>query len=205
MENLLFLLKGVGLGIVLAAPVGPIGLLVIRRTLVAGWALGLATGLGVALADAVYGLVAATSLELAREVVTGAGRWPALVGGVVLLSLGLRSLWARPGVAQPAPGRVGAPLLLALGSGFVLTLANPMTIATFAALFLGLGVAEAKGSAVLLVAGVFAGSLLWWALLTGGVSVLRRALSPRVMVWLDRGSALVLIGFGVWVVSGAVQ
>lgn len=196
MENLLLLTKGLGLGLALAAPVGPIGLLVIRRALLGGWALGLATGLGVALADGVYGVIAATSLQLARGVMQQAGPWPTLLGGVVLLWLGLKALRPRPPAQTAAAVPDAASLLLALGSGFVLTLANPMTIAMFAALFLGLGVAQ--GSAVWLVAGVFGGSLLWWLLLSGLVARLRHTLPDRLMATLDRISALVLIGFGVW-------
>ncbi len=203
MESLPLLLKGIGLGIALAAPVGPIGLLVIRRTLLGGLLLGLATGLGVALADGLYGVIAATALEAAKALFAFAGIWPNLLGGLVLLWLGITGLRARPARGEATATLSADSLLLAMGSGFILTLANPMTIATFAALFLGLGVAE--GGAVVLVAGVFSGSLLWWMVLTGSISALRKSLSAVAMIWLDRLSAAVLIGFGVWAVSGAVQ
>ena len=195
--DMVFLLQGGLIGLSIAAPVGPIGVLCIRRTLAEGRATGLASGLGAATADAFYGCVAGFGLTFISSFLVGQQFWLRLVGGLFLLYLGVRTLLARP--AETAPPAGGSGLLAAYTSTVFLTLTNPVTILAFAAIFAGLGIASTVtdyGSAAVLVLGVFTGSALWWLILSGGVSLLRAKLTPGRLRWVNRLSGLVIVGFG---------
>ena len=163
-----FFLKGIVMGFSIAAPVGPIGILCIRRTMTEGRMSGLATGLGAATADALYGTVAALGLTLISGFLLNQRDWLSLVGGGFLIYLGFTTFRANAPtttVSDSSYGVTGSYL-----SALFLTLTNPMTILFFTAVFAGLGIADAAGDYVsggLLVLGVFSGSALWWLLLTG--------------------------------------
>ena len=212
------LLRGVLLGLSIAAPVGPIGVLCIRRTLANGRLSGFLSGLGAATADACYGTLAALGLTFISTILIEQQIWLRLVGGVFLCYLGLRTFLERPSgsfSSQASTSSVGelesAPLqnssrpspkaLLAdYASTFLLTLTNPLTILSFAAIFAGLGVWEVSGSAaaaLMLVLGVFCGSASWWLLLSTAADALRvRFLKPQSLVWVNRISGLIIGGFG---------
>lgn len=212
--------QGAAIGFAIAAPVGPIGLLCIRRTLQGGGRLGLATGLGAALADAGYGMAVAGGLSLTTWLQDHARLLSAL-GAALLLWLGAGALRAfaagRPSDVPPAlspapssapssaalhaaPPRAPAPSVpAAFASTFALTLANPATLVSFVGVIAALGPSAAgSGAAWHLVLGVFLGSLLWWALLVGAVRHARRLVTPRALRWLDLGTGLVLVGTGLW-------
>ncbi|MGR0187553.1 LysE family transporter [Azospirillum aestuarii] len=200
MDALPALLKGLIIGFSIAAPVGPIGLLCIRRTLADGPAHGFVSGLGAASADAVYGAIAGFGVVLVTDALLGAQVALKLVGGLVLLWLGWGTLRARP-AERAADARGGGGLAGAYASTFALTLANPATILSFAAVFGGLGVSAGDGNstgvAALLVAGVFTGSAMWWLGLSASVGAFRRRVTPAAMLWINRGSGAVLGGFGI--------
>ncbi|MBK9942814.1 MAG: LysE family transporter [Kouleothrix sp.] len=192
------LFRGLLIGFSIAAPVGPIGALCIRRTLANGRAAGLLSGLGAATADACYGCVAGFGLTFISGMLIRQQLWLKLIGGLFLCYLGVRTLLAHP--AAHAANASGAGLLGAYTSTLLLTLTNPTTILSFVAVFAGLGLANAAGDygqAALLVLGVFAGSALWWLLLSGGVSLLRARVTPAVLVWVNRASGAVIVLFGV--------
>jgi len=195
-------LEGGAIGFAVAAPVGPIGVLCIRRTLAEGRASGFVSGLGAATADAAYGSVAALGLTFVTGLLVGAAAWLRLFGGVFLVFLGVRTFLSRPDVRPAAAGRGG--LLGAYASTFGLTLANPSTILSFAAIFTGLA-AGSMGDALYamsLVLGVFCGSTLWWFVLSGATSLFRAKLSAGGLRWVNRISGVVLAGFGVITLSG---
>ena len=176
-------LRGFVLGFTIAAAVGPISLLVIRRTLAEGQRYGLVSGLGVATADATYGAIAAFGLSAITDVLVNARQVLGLVGGLFLLWLAWRTIRSSPTEAATVTtarrGYAGAYLSI-LG----LTLANPMTILSFGALFAGLGVTSgATGDAALVVLGVLLGSTTWWIALTTAVATLRGRITPE---WLHR-------------------
>jgi threonine/homoserine/homoserine lactone efflux protein len=200
-----FLVRGLVLGFSIAVPVGPIGALCIRRTLAEGRVSGLVTGLGAAAADAVYGLVAALGLTAISSALVQQQFWVRLLGGAFLVYLGVTTFLARP--AAEAPPATGAGLAGSFASTFVLTLTNPMTILSFAAVFAGLGLvrAAAPASALALVLGVFLGSAAWWLLLSGGVSLLRSRFDARRLVWLNRISGAVITAFGIVAIAAAWQ
>jgi len=195
-------LKGLALGFSIAAPVGPIGLLCIRRTLSGGWRLGLAAGMGAATADMVYGLVAAAGLTAVTEVLVSARQPLQFAGGAALILLGLTVLRAE------APGeRVGtdsAGLATTYATTFLLTLGNPATILSFAAVMAGLGAMSATGETVVLVAGVFVGSALWWFALSTAVSLMRHRLLATALVWINRASGVAIIVFGILALTAAM-
>ena len=194
-------LRGLAVGFAIAFALGPIGLLVIRRTIERGWAFGFVSGLGVATADATYGAIAAFGLTAVTELLVGIDRALGLIGGAVLVVIAVRSLRdalaaTDAPVARAERGRlVSAPG--AFASMVALTLTNPATILFFAAVFASLGVgAGGPAGAMSVVLGVFAGSVAWWAALIGGVAVLRARLTPRVVRWLNMASALLIGAFG---------
>lgn len=204
-EGMSVLLRGLVIGVSIAAPVGPIGLLCIRRSLADGMAAGLATGLGAAAADAVYGAIAGFGLAAVTALILDAQVPLRLVGGLLLLWLAWGTLRAEP--AQAA-ARVdgGRGLAGAFASTFFLTLANPATIISFAAVFGALGVGHAGGgsAAAAMVTGVFLGSALWWLILTAGVGLVRARVTPALMRWINRVSGAVLGGFGLAALASLV-
>ncbi len=172
-------LKGMVLGFSIAAPVGPIGVLCIRRTLAEGWWIGFVSGLGAATADALYGSIAAFGLGWATRFLVGQQFWLRLLGGCFLVYLGLRTVWA-PVAEKPALVS-GSGLAQAYTSTLVLTLTNPMTIVAFAAIFAGFDLSVSGRvwlGALALVTGVFLGSALWWLALSSGAGCLRSRLNP---------------------------
>ncbi|MGD2145489.1 MAG: LysE family transporter [Anaerolineae bacterium] len=192
------LLRGVIIGFSIAAPVGPIGVLCVRRTLADGRGAGFVSGLGAATADAIYGCVAGFGLATISGLLVNQLRWIRLVGGLFLCFLGVRAFLAEP--ADQAQASHGRTLAGAYGTTFLLTLTNPMTILSFTAVFAGLGIAETAqdyGAATLLVLGVFTGSVLWWFVLTGLASLLRERFDTRAMRWVNRISGVVVSAFGV--------
>ena len=192
-----FLLKGLAIGFSIAAPVGPISLLCIRRSLAHGRAAGLASGMGAATADGIYGAVAAFGLTSVSGFLVTQQLWFGMVGGVLLVALGAQILLSRPPTEGAGSNHV--TLAGAYASTFVLTLSNPVTILMFAAIFAGLGIAAAAdvGSAALLTAGVFLGSAVWWVILSAGVGASKSRFSPRTLVWVNRISGAVIAGFGI--------
>jgi threonine/homoserine/homoserine lactone efflux protein len=192
-----FLLRGLIIGFSIAAPVGPIGVLCIRRTLAKGRLSGLVSGLGAATADAIYGCVAGFGLTFISNILVSQQIWLRLIGGAFLCYLGLKTFLSKP--AEQAASAEGNGLVGAYASTFFLTLTNPMTILSFAAIFAGLGVAGASGndvSAGTLVLGVFMGSALWWLILSGVADVFRTKLNPLRLRWVNRISGVIITGFG---------
>lgn len=187
------------IGLSIAAPVGPIGLLCIQRSLDAGWRAGLATGFGAAVADAMYGAIGAYGVHGLAQALQALRPILALGGGGLLLWLAWRT-WRAPAALAAAPGamQLGAPA--AFVATLLLTLSNPMTILAFAGIFASLGDMSVAGRASpgLMVLGVFAGSALWWLLLSGGVSLARHHLPLAALHGVRRLSAVVLAGFGAW-------
>ena len=205
--DLAFLLRGLVIGFSIAAPVGPIGVLCIRRTLANGRAAGLVSGLGAASADACYGFVAAFGLTFISNILIDQRIALRLIGGVFLLYLGVKTLLAKP--AEPAQTTMteGSRLIVAYASTFLLTVTNPMTIISFAAIFAGLGIANANGNyltAATLVVGVFLGSALWWLLLSGGVAALRSRVNSFALQWVNRFSGVIITAFGLAALAGLV-
>ena len=203
MPILPILLRGIAIGFSIAAPVGPIGVLCIRRSLAEGRLAGLISGLGAATADAVYGSIAGFGLTLVTVFLVDQAILLRIVGGSFLLYLGVKTF-----LAQPAP--VGEDLLRPIEknslwrnylSTLFLTLTNPLTILSFAAIFAGLGIGtDTSGnflSALALVMGVFLGSAFWWLILSWIASLFRSKLTSTTLVWINRVSGGIIVVFGI--------
>ena len=198
-----FLFRGLVIGFSIAAPVGPIGVLCIRRTLTDGRASGLATGLGAATADGMYGCVAGFGLTFISGILIDQQNWLRLFGGLFLCYLGIKTLLSKP--VEQAATAGGRGLLGSYASTFLLTVTNPMTILSFAAIFAGLGLANTDGSyvsALILVLGVFLGSATWWLLLSGGVGLFREKFNTQGLLWVNRISGIVITVFGMIALGG---
>lgn len=198
-------LRSLIIGLSIAAPVGPIGLLCIRRTLSDGRRAGLMTGLGAAFADGVYGAVAAFGLSAVSAFLIDQQNVLRLGGGVFLIYLGQGILRSKPAERAADSNRsesgAGRSDLGMLFSTFFLTLTNPMTILSFIAIFSGLGLAGGVASygaaaPLLTVTGVFTGSALWWLMLTFALSRLKVLSRPGNLIWINRLSGLIILAFG---------
>jgi threonine/homoserine/homoserine lactone efflux protein len=194
------LLAGVGLGFLVAVPVGPIGLICIQRTLSENRISGYAAGLGAATADAVYASIAGLGLAFVSDFFLSQRFWMGLLGGVFLCLYGYHTFQKRPKLAAE-PVRL-AGLAGSFLSTLILTLANPLNILLFAGVFATVGVAGViRGSRddLLLGLGVFVGSGVWWLTLTTIVSVLRSRFNETALRWASRISGVLIIAAGAFV------
>lgn len=200
-------LKAVGIGVAVAAPVGPMSVLCMRRTLAQGWKQGMAVGLGIALGDAAYGLVAGLGLAGVSAFMLAHQKPLHLAAGLVLLWLGVRT-WrqaAKAGHEKPAEAAAGG-LLKTFGGALLLTLTNPLTIVMFAAVFAALApkAGLSLAGSMTTVAGVFAGSLLWWCAVVFLVGLFRHAIGATARAWIDRATGLFLGVFGLLELKRAI-
>jgi threonine/homoserine/homoserine lactone efflux protein len=192
------------IGISIAAPVGPIGVLVIRRSLAEGRLMGLTSGLGAAAADTFYGFIAAFGLSAISSLLVSASLPLRIFGAAFLAYLGIKTLLSRPS-DKAAEAKSSTNLLSAFLSTLALTITNPMTILSFLGIFAGMGLEAVTGNtfaASVMVLGVFAGSAAWWLLLSTGVSLFRERIDSGVMLWVNRLSGLIILGFALWIVWG---
>lgn len=190
--DLLLFGRGFALGFSIAAVVGPIGLLCIRRTLATGFAIGFVSGLGAATADATYAAVASLGISALASVLIDQRLWLRLIGGAFLVYLGLRTLRSAPPSRAADLPATGLRLAGAYSSTLALTLSNPMTIMSFAAIFAGI----AAGS-LDLVGGVFIGSAAWWLALSVAISRLRGRVTHTHLRVVNIGSGVLILAFGV--------
>jgi threonine/homoserine/homoserine lactone efflux protein len=201
-------LKGLIIGFSIAAPVGPIGLLCIHRSLNNGFKVGLLTGLGAATADAIYGFIAAFGLTAVSTFLISSKLWIQILGGLFLIYLGSKLLFSTTRKEQKEKEPFRKPVNV-YGSTLLLTLTNPTTILSFIAVFAGLGVGLAGSDyvqAASVVGGVFIGSALWWLLLSGGIAyILHGRINKQGMQWINRISASIIIVFGLFAMWSAYK
>jgi threonine/homoserine/homoserine lactone efflux protein len=197
--------RALALGVVVAAPVGAISMLLMQRTLLRGRSAGLATGAGIATADGLYASVAAFGLTAISDLLVGAQVWVRLAGGVALLVIGVRTVM-NAGVSRAATATEGS-LLAEYASAVALTLANPQTIVTFAALFAGAGLAVTGGGwagAAATTLGIACGSMLWWLALVTALSLGRHMLTPKAVTWVSRVAGGAVAAFALWLLASTV-
>ena len=196
---LAFLWKGVVVGLIIAVPAGPVGVLCIRRTIFNGRFAGFISGIGAATADAIFGIIAGFGLTFVSDLLLDYQQWLRIGGAGFLLLVGIRAFTAEP-LAQAKPERDPETLLAFFASTFALTLTNPITILAFLAIFASIGFTGEEatlGGAAILVLGVWLGSLLWWAALALGAGMLRHSFRRNHLVWINRGSGGILMLSGV--------
>jgi threonine/homoserine/homoserine lactone efflux protein len=191
-----YFVEGLMLGFAIAAPVGPIGVLCIRRTLHYGRLSGIYSGLGAASADMLYGLLAFLGINLLSDFLLSWQYWLRIGGGIFLIFWGMRIFLSKPH-DQAKPVTHGTYVKDFL-STFLLTLSNPLTIFAFLAIFAGLGVVKnVTNRGGWLILGIFLGSCLWWFILCEAVAFIRKKVNPNFMTWLSRVAGLIIIGFGI--------
>jgi threonine/homoserine/homoserine lactone efflux protein len=203
MQEIHYFIKGLIIGLSISVPVGPIGILCIRRTLAQGRMVGFLSGLGAATADGLYGAIAGFGLTFLVDFLIGKQIWIRMIGGGLLCILGVKTFLSKP--AEGGASVEGNSLRNAYLSTFFLTLTNPMTILFFAAVFAGLGVGSVGDhyvSAGILVSGVFIGSAMWWLVLCGFTGLLQKLLNLKRLQWLNRISGLIILGFGLFALLG---
>lgn len=196
-------IKGLIIGFAIAAPVGPIGVLCIHRSLHDGFKIGLMTGLGAALADGTYGLIAGLGLTAISSLLISHQFWIRVIGGLFLLYLGIKLFLTPP--RQRSSGSDDKSAWHALGTTYLLTLTNPATILSFIAVFAGLGLGTTStdyASAIILVIGITLGSAIWWFILSGGIAfILHHRLSPSILRAINRFSGIIIFIFGIAALS----
>ena len=203
--SITLLLKGLLIGLSIAATVGPMSMLCIQRTLERGRLIGMLSGLGIATADGLYALIAGLGLTAIMHLLISQQFWIRLIGGLFLVYLGLKTILTRTIASatnvQERTKRMAAltGLLGIYLSMLLLTLTNPLTILSFIVIFagVGLGASADSGNALLLVLGVFLGSVLWWLILTSVVSFIRTKLNAPLLLWINRASGAILLAFGI--------
>jgi threonine/homoserine/homoserine lactone efflux protein len=195
--------RGLVLGLMIAAPVGPIGLLCIRRTIHKGFLIGFTTGLGAAGADTIFGAVASFSVAAILEFLRHYDHPIRMLGGAFLLLVAYHT-WHDP-PRQPPQHKGGATgILTAIISGFVITMTNPVTMFAILAVVATFGGLHGDRDAAIIVSGIFAGSTLWWLLLSGGVSTVRAHFTESRVMLINRSTAVVLALLAIWVIVSSV-
>lgn len=198
-----FFVSGLILGFVMATPVGPVGVLCLRRTLSKGRLVGLVSGLGAATADALYGFFAAFGISFISHLLTDLQIWFRLLGSSFLLYLGIKAFRAKP--LRNISDSNNKGLLNAYLTTFLITVTNPVTLFAFMAAFAWLGVASVGRSYIAageLVLGVFLGSSFWWVLISAGIGNFRHKFNHNGIWWLNKISGVMLIVFGLLALFG---
>lgn len=200
------LIESIIIGLTIAAPVGPIGILCIRRTLVRGFLHGFVSGLGAATADALYGSIIAFGLTALSSYLLDASLGLNIIGGLFLLYLGITTIRTPP-TSTPSQTPASSTLLKDYLSTFALTVTNPMTILAFIGIFAGLGQATNTdtNNPFIIVAGVFLGSALWWLLLNSSANLFRQRMTENIMLWVNRISGLVITLFAINILLKAMN
>jgi threonine/homoserine/homoserine lactone efflux protein len=204
MESFIFFVKGIVAGFAVAAPVGPVAVLCIRRTMANGLLSGFATGLGAALADALYGMVAAFGISFVADLLSENQFGFRLVGGTVLVIMAARMMLS---YQQDQTDRGSARLAGDFGSALIITGTNPITLIAFGVVFATIGVASAGEKiewAEALVAGVMLGATGWWFTLAGLTALLHRFVGTFPILWVNRVSAIIMLACGIIVLIGAI-
>jgi threonine/homoserine/homoserine lactone efflux protein len=198
-------LRSLIIGFTIAMAVGPITLLVVRRTIEHGGIYGFVSGLGVAAADATYGGIAAFGLTAVTALLVSAHTILGIVGGAVIVLIGLRTIATRPSGPAPESARPGLPA--AFASIYGLTMTNPLTIVLYAGVFaaIGLGAGGSFVDAAVVTLAILLGSGLWWVVLCSLVAWVRGRVTPRALVWVNRLSGAALILFGAFAIIAALR
>jgi threonine/homoserine/homoserine lactone efflux protein len=195
--------KSLIIGFSIAAPVGPIGILCIRRTLADGRRAGFISGLGAATADAFYGAIAAFGLTFISSFLINQSIWLRLAGGLFLIFLGIKTIFAKAELDEAPDTNQDSSrgMIRYYMSTFFLTISNPLTIISFAAIFAGIGAANNNSqgffAAMMMVLGIFIGSSIWWLSLTFITGLLRQRINRKTLIWINLAAGAVIVLFGI--------
>ena len=199
-------IKGFMIGLVVAAPLGPIGIISLQRTLSKGYLSGLFSGLGISTADAIYGAVATFGVTAISSFLISQELWLKIIGGIVICGLGIR-IYSQAGYQKMSASANNKTCLGAYFSALILTLFNPAIIFSFVAIFASLVIVYTKTNPIatlLLIGGVFWGSAIWWVFLSGMASRLKTQFTESFMKKINYISGVLIAGFGLVMVGSAV-
>jgi len=201
------LAKGTGIGFLVAAAIGPIAMLCIRTTLERGRLAGMSAGMGVAVADTIFAAIGAYGISFIGAALASNESLFKLIGGLVLIAFGIYLGRKPPNAATEDNREVPKSLVADFAMTLVLTLANPMTILSFAGLFAGVsGLRGFEFNTIpALLVGVFAGSAVWWLILAVVIGLIRHKIDAVTMLWINRGSAAAIIAFGLYTLVEPLQ
>lgn len=195
MKAIELLIRGVLAGLIIAAPVGPVNVICVQRTIAKGWRSGLISGLGSAVADSIYGAIAAFSITFVIRILIREEFWIRLAGGSLLILIGVLYYFKQPQSIEEQERQSERTEFV---STFLLTLTNPTTVLSFLIVLSAVGLASNENwwLTSLIVAGIFCGSMLWWIILTATVNHFRKRFSDRTMLWMNRVAGLAIGAFG---------
>ena len=190
------LLRGALAGLAISAPVGPVNVLCISRTITKGRMAGLVSGFGAAVADTLYGAIAGFSISFIISWLLEELFWLRLVGGALLIVIGIVYWFKKPKSLKESSGN--QPAHSDFVTTFLLTLTNPTTVLSFLAVLATLGLGEHRPAklSLFLVLGIFGGALLWWTLLALLSGHFRDRFNDRAIVWMNRIASFAIAGFG---------
>lgn len=190
------LIRGMIAGFIIAAPVGPVNIFCIHRTIAKGWKAGLVAGVGAAAADTLYGAISGFSITFIIALLIREIFWVRLFGGILLIGIGASYLFRSPQPLEPDGNGAGHS---DVRSAFLLTLTNPTTVLSFLAVLAALRMEEQRPwwQTVFLVAGIFCGAMVWWIVLGAIVNHFRKRINNRMMLWMNRAAGLAIGGFGI--------
>ncbi len=204
MHTPLLIAEGFLIGLSLAAPVGPMGLLCIQKTLAGGFVLGMLTGIGIALADAIYGMMAAFGVTAISDFLIAHKSVLSFGGGLFLIWIGIKNLFSKPSLEETAVLQPREHGFSAFSTAFLLTLTNPLTVFTYIAIFAGASINVANNwGAIAITLAIFAGSMAWWLMLSGFVALTKAKIRPRHVGAISHVSGIILVGFGLYALSSA--
>ncbi len=194
--NLELLIRGLAAGLIIAAPVGPVNLLCIRRTIEKGWRSGMLSGLGAALGDTVYGAIAGFGITLVIQFAIREEFWIRLIGGMLLMAAGVVYYFKAPQRLEAGQADLSANSDVL--SAFLLNIGNPTTMLSFGVVLATLGVGRQRSlwQGLLVVAGIFCGAMIWWTIVASVASRFRGRISDRTLMWLNRLAGIAIGCFG---------
>lgn len=202
---------GIIIGISVSIPLGPIGVLVVQRTLSKGRFSGLASGIGAALSDTIYAIIAIFSLSYVIDFITEQKIWIQIFGSLVLLVFGYTIFKSNPSARLKRPQNTGGSYLQDAFTTFALTFSNPMAIFIFLGVFAGFNLIDSEGihDTLMLLLGIFCGACIWWFTLTFVMSLFRSKINPRGLWLINKISGFIILllsslslGYAVLILSG---
>ena len=197
-----YIIKGIIVGIAVTAPVGPLGILCIQRTINRGFFSGLVTGIAAAFADILYAIIAGFGVSVIADFLEVNQLVIRIIGGIIVTSLGIRIYISNPAKQYRRQKTQKRTYISDFISGFLITITNPIVIIVFGAVFasLGLDKAESGKSVVITILGVFTGAVGWWFSLTILVNIFRDKINFRKLWWINKITGVLVVVFGLGII-----
>lgn len=204
--DLIFIIKGILIGISVSAPLGPIGVLCIQRTLNKGFKSGFVSGAGAASADIIYAIIAGFSITFISDFLIEYQTYIRIIGGAFLILVGVRISISNPAKQIKKLRIKGNNFYKDYITSFLITVSNPITILAFGAFFATFNMVSEttdKFSITVMIITVFSGSLIWWLSLIGIVTIFKKRIRLRNLLWINRITGVLIVLFAIFVIISA--